>query len=91
MKKSELIDSVAAKTELPKVQVAAVIQAVLETTKETLEEGDNLVLVGFGTFKVADRAARKTRNPRTGKAIDIPACKVVKFVPGKFLKEAVNK
>jgi len=88
--KSELIEKVAAAADLPKAAAGRALDAVLETVTEALKEGDSVVLVGFGTFAVKDRAARTGRNPQTGKAIEIPAAKVPGFKPGKALKDAVN-
>ncbi len=90
MNKSELIEKVAAAADLPKAAAGRALDAVLETVTEALKEGDSVVLVGFGTFAVKDRAARTGRNPQTGKAIEIPAAKVPGFKPGKALKDAVN-
>ena len=90
MNKSELIEKVAAAADLPKAAAGRALDAVLETVTEALKEGDSVVLVGFGTFAVKDRAARTGRNPKTGKAIEIPAAKVPGFKPGKALKDAVN-
>lgn len=90
MNKSELIEKVAAAADLPKAAAGRALDAVLETVTEALKEGDSVVLVGFGTFAVKDRAARTGRNPQTGEAIEIPAAKVPGFKPGKALKDAVN-
>lgn len=90
MNKSELIEKVAAAADLPKAAAGRALDAVLETVTEALKQGDSVVLVGFGTFAVKDRAARTGRNPQTGKAIEIPAAKVPGFKPGKALKDAVN-
>ena len=90
MNKSELIEKVAAAADLPKAAAGRALDAVLETVTEALKEGDSVVVVGFGTFAVKDRAARTGRNPQTGKAIEIPAAKVPGFKPGKALKDAVN-
>lgn len=90
MNKSELIEKVAAAADLPKAAAGRALDAVLETVTGALKEGDSVVLVGFGTFAVKDRAARTGRNPQTGKAIEIPAAKVPGFKPGKALKDAVN-
>ena len=66
------------------------MDCVLSSISKALENGDSVSLVGFGTFKVAERKARKCRNPQTGEGIDIAASKVPKFVAGKALKEAVK-
>lgn len=90
MNKQELVDSVAKKTGLPKTKAQDAVQAMIETIKASLKKGDEVRLVGFGTFSVAQRAATTGRNPRTGEKINIPASKQPKFKAGKELKEAVN-
>ena len=89
MNKSDLINKVAEVTETKKDAQAAV-DCVLSTITEALGKGDSVTLVGFGTFKVNKREARKGRNPQTGKTIKIKAKNVPKFAAGKKLKEAVN-
>lgn len=89
MNKSELIDALAAKSGLSKADSGRVLDAFTEVVKETLKRGDSIALVGFGSFSVAERAARQGRNPKTKEAITIPAAKVPKFKPGKALKEAL--
>ncbi|MBF0308833.1 MAG: HU family DNA-binding protein [Magnetococcales bacterium] len=89
LNKTELVDAVAAKTGLPKVQTAACLDAIMQTVRETLGGGGSVSLIGFGTFAVAERAARSGRNPQTGKRIDIPAGRLPRFRPGKLLKDAV--
>ena len=90
MTKSELIDMVYKKAELPtKAKAEAAVDAVIESLRGAIASGNTVTFTGFGSFKVMERAARKGRNPRTGKEITIPATKVVKFTPGKGLKEAV--
>lgn len=90
MNKTELIDHISAKADISKVQAGHALQATLDAVKATLRKGGTVSLVGFGTFAVSKRAARKGRNPRTGAAIKIKAAKVPKFRPGKGLKDAVN-
>ena len=90
MNKSELIDAVAAAADLSKSDAGAAVDAVVATITKALSEGDTVSLIGFGTFKVSERAARTGRNPRTGDEIDIPARKVPAFTSGKALKDAVN-
>lgn len=90
MNKAELIAKVADKAEVSKAQAEKLLNATLSSINEGLTSDGNLTLVGFGTFSVVKRAARKGRNPQTGKAIKIPAKSVVKFKPGKNLKDAVN-
>lgn len=82
---------VADKTDLPKTKAQEVVEAMIESIKSTLKNGDEVKLVGFGTFSVSERAATTGRNPRTGEAIKIAASKQPKFKPGKELKDAVNK
>ncbi len=91
MNKSELISKVADKTGLTKKAAGDSVEAVLGAIEEALAEGDKVTLVGFGTFEVRDRAARKGVNPATGAAINIPSTKVPAFKAGKSLKEAVSK
>ena len=90
MNKTELIAAVAEKTELSKKDSEKAINAVLETITETLVSGDKVVLVGFGTFEVRQRAARMGRNPSTKEEIKIPASKAPAFRAGKGLKDKVN-
>ena len=90
MNKSELIEKVAAAADLSKADAGRALDAVLSTVTDALKEGDSVVLVGFGTFSVKDRAARTGRNPQTGKTIEIPAARVPGFKAGKALKDAVN-
>ena len=92
MTKAELVDKIHAKASLPtKAQTEHALDAVISALKDALTAGDSVNFTGFGSFKVVHRAARKGRNPRTGKDIAIPASKVAKFTPGKLLKEAVKK
>jgi len=90
MNKAELIDKVAEVTKTKK-EAKVVVESVVAAITEALKKGDSVSLIGFGTFKVNAKPQRKGRNPLTGKAITIAAKKVPKFVPGKALKEAVNK
>ena len=90
MNKSELIASIAAKEGYTKTAVANVIDAFLEETKLSVQKGDPVQLIGFGTFENRERSARTGRNPRTGEKIEIPASKLPSFKAGKALKEAVN-
>ncbi len=89
MNKADLINKIAEGTSLNKQQATDALNAVLNTISNTLQAGDKITLVGFGTFSSDVRAARQGRNPRTGEAIDIPEKKVVKFKPGKELSDAV--
>ncbi len=90
MNKSELIEAVAAAADLPKASAGRALDAMIETIGVALKEGDQVVLVGFGTFSVKERAARTGRNPQTGQPIEIQAASVPSFKAGKALKEAVN-
>lgn len=90
MNKSELIEKVAASADIPKAVAGRALDAVVESITEALKEGDSVVLVGFGTFAVKERAARTGRNPQTGAEIQIAAAKVPGFKAGKALKDAVN-
>ncbi len=91
MTKTELISAVAQKTELSKKDSEKAVSAVIEAITEALTNGDKVSLVGFGTFEVKERAARKGVNPRTKETIDIPASKLPSFKAGKALKDAVSK
>lgn len=90
MNKSELIDAVADSADLSKAAATQAVDAVLSAVSKSLKKGDQVTLVGFGTFLVRDRAARTGRNPRTGDEIKIAAAKVPAFKAGKALKDAVN-
>jgi len=89
MNKGDLINEVA-KVVKTKKDAQAAVDCVLSSITKALGKGDSVSLIGFGTFKVAERKARKGRNPRTGEEIDIAASTVPKFVAGKALKEAVK-
>lgn len=89
MNKKELVTAVSDKTEVSQANVEKVIKATLEAIEESLVAGESVSFVGFGTFSVADRAAREGKNPLTGEKIKIAATKVPKFKAGKALKEAV--
>ena len=91
MNKSDLIAAVAAKTGETKKNAEASINAVIDVIAETLAKGDKIQLVGFGSFEVRSRAARKGRNPQTGKEMKIAAKKAPVFKAGKALKDAVNE
>ena len=90
MNKSELIDAIAASADLPKAAAGRALDAMIEAVGGALKEGDQVALVGFGTFLVKERAARTGRNPQTGAEIKIPASKVPGFKAGKALKDAVK-
>jgi DNA-binding protein HU-beta len=91
MNKLELVEHVANETDSSKAAAAAAIDAVLEGITKTLKKGEEVRLVGFGTFSVKKRAAGKGRNPATGEEIKIPASKNARFKPGATLKAALNK
>jgi DNA-binding protein HU-beta len=88
--KNDLVAQVAETAGLAKNDAAKAVDAVFEAVTDALKKGDEVRLVGFGTFSVAERAASKGRNPRTGEEIDIPASKQPKFKPGKTLKDGLN-
>ena len=90
MNKQELVNEVAEKADLPKNKAQAAVEALFDGIKLTLAGGDDVRLVGFGTFTVHDRPASTGRNPRTGESINIAASKSPKFKAGKELKDAVN-
>lgn len=90
MNKSELVSAIAEKAGLTKVQAAAALDATVGAVTTALSKGDQVAIIGFGTFKVGERAARTGRNPQTGAEMKIPAAKVPKFSAGKALKDAVN-
>lgn len=89
--KAGLVAAAAEEAGTTKATTEKVINAVLDAIQGGLAAGNPVTLVGFGTFSVGQRQARKGRNPQTGQEIKIPAAKVVKFKPGKALKESVNK
>ena len=90
MNKSELIDAVAEAADLNKAGAEKAVNAVLGSITSALQSGDQVTLVGFGTFLVRERAARTGRNPQTGATMNIPASKAPAFKAGKALKDAVN-
>lgn len=91
MNKAELVEAMAKKTGATKKATEESLNALVEEITKALKKGDKVQLVGFGTFEVRKRAARKGRNPQTGEEIKIPASKAPAFKPGKALKEVVNK
>ena len=90
MNKTELVDAVATQAELSKQDAKKAVEALFETISNTLAKEEKIQLIGFGTFEVRERSARKGRNPQTGEEIDIAASKVPAFKAGKELKEAVK-
>ena len=91
MTKAELVDKIYVKAGLPtKAKAEEALDAVISCLRDALVAGESVTFTGFGSFKVNERAERKGRNPRSGEPITISACKVVKFTPGKTLKDALN-
>mgnify|MGYP000182391893 CR=1 len=90
MNKAELVAAIAEKAELSKRDSEAALKAFTDIVAEELKKGEKIQLVGFGTFEVAERAARTGRNPQTGAEMTIPASKAPKFKAGKALKDAIN-
>ncbi|WP_018692312.1 HU family DNA-binding protein [Algicola sagamiensis] len=90
MNKSELIAKIAHEADIPKATASKALNGILESISSALEEGDQVSLVGFGTFKVNERKERLGRNPQTGETMKIAATKVPSFSAGKSLKEFVN-
>ena len=90
MNKAELIERIATAADISKLSAGRALDAALEGIKSALVQGEEVSLVGFGSFHVTQREARTGRNPRTGEAISIEASKQAKFRPGKALKDALN-
>lgn len=90
MNKADLISKVAEKTDFTKKDAEKAVSAVLSSIEEALSGGEKVQLVGFGTFEIRNRAARKGRNPQTGQEIKIAATKVPVFKAGKALRESVS-
>jgi DNA-binding protein HU-beta len=90
MTKADLIEKVAKDTKVSKAEAARMLNSVFDNVTSALSRGDSVTLVGFGTFSVSKRAARKGRNPQTGAVINIAASKVPRFKAGKSLKEKVK-
>lgn len=90
MNRQELIDQIAKRTDLPKASADKMLTALMDTVTDALAAGDNVALVGFGTFDVTAAPARTGRNPKTGEAMEIVAANRPKFRPGLKLKKAVN-
>lgn len=91
MNKNELVEAVVEKTGASKKEADAIIKATFDSITEAMAAGDKVSLIGFGNFEVRERSARTGKNPRTGEAIEIAACKAPSFKAGKALKDAVNK
>lgn len=90
MNKAELIDAVAADADISKASAARAVDSMVAAITGALKSGENVTLVGFGTFSVRERPARSGRNPRTGETIEIDASSTPVFKAGKALKDAVN-
>lgn len=90
MNKNDLVAAVANGTGLSKADAVKAVDAMFDAIVAALKTGDEVRLVGFGTFTVTERAASKGRNPRTGEEIAIPASRIPKFKPGKQMKDAIN-
>jgi DNA-binding protein HU-beta len=90
MNKGELVNAMADKVGLTRAQAGEALDAAIDTITEALKKGDEVKIVGFGTFVVTDRAAGEARNPRTGEKVQVPASKSPKFRAGAGLKDAVN-
>lgn len=90
MNKSELIEAIAASADIPKAAAGRALDAMVDSITGALKKGDQVALVGFGTFAIKERAARTGRNPRTGDPIEIAAANIPSFKAGKALKDAVN-
>ena len=90
MNKQELIENIAASADITKAAAGRALDSMIDSITDSLKKGDSVVLVGFGTFSVRDRAARTGRNPQTGAPIEIKAARVPSFKAGKALKDSVN-
>lgn len=90
MNKAELVESIAKSTKMTKAHVERVLDTTLDIVKKSVKKGDDVKLVGFGTFAKAKRKSRKGRNPQTGKTITIPACNYPKFKAGREFKTLVR-
>jgi DNA-binding protein HU-beta len=91
MNKAQLINAIAAKCNLPKKDIDAVVNATFDTIIDTMKAGEKVQIVGFGRFEVRERPARTGRNPMTGEAIDIAASRSAAFKAGNALKEALEE
>lgn len=90
MTKADLIESMAAGAGLSKTDAGKALDAAIDSIVSGMKKGEKITIVGFGTFSVTRRKARKGRNPKTGEAIDIPASNAPKFSPGRVLKDALK-
>lgn len=91
MNKKELVDSMAEAADISRAAAEKALNSLLMSITESLTGGDKVTLVGFGTFSTVKRAARKTKNPRTGEPLEVPAKTLAKFKAGSKLAEAVNR
>jgi DNA-binding protein HU-beta len=90
MNKTELTDAIAEQADLPRAKASAALDALIEGVTKALQNGEQVTLVGFGTFSVRERAERSGRNPQTGETIKISAARIPGFKAGKALRDAVN-
>ena len=90
MNKSQLIEKIAAGADISKAAAGRALDSFIEAVTEELKSGEQVALVGFGTFSVSERKERKGRNPQTGAEMTIPAKKVPKFTPGKLFKDSID-
>lgn len=90
MNKGDLVDRMASDANITKAQAHNALNSFIDTVSKELKKGNKITLIGFGTFSVTKRSARKGRNPQTGKEINVPAKKIVKFKPGKTLSDQVK-
>lgn len=90
MNKADLVSAIAESANISKVSAAQALDGIIEAVTNSLQKGEPVALIGFGTFSVKSRAERNGRNPKTGDPIKIPAAKVPNFKPGKMLKDAVK-
>ncbi|MGE5085456.1 MAG: HU family DNA-binding protein [Bacillota bacterium] len=90
MNKAQLIELVSERTKSTKTQSELILDATLRVIQEALKKGDDVKLVGFGTFSKATRKPRQGRNPKTGEAVKIPSAHIPRFKPGKDLKDSLN-
>jgi DNA-binding protein HU-beta len=90
MNKSQVVQKIAEKTELPKKEVAQAVDTFIDVVVGALKENEKVTLLGFGTFSAATKAARTARNPKSREEIQVPAKTVAKFKPGKELQDALN-
>ena len=90
MTKADLIESIYEKVGLSKKEASQIVELIFELMRNSLEDGEKVKISGFGNFNIRDKKVRRGRNPQTGKPMDIPASKVVKFTVGKILKDSVK-